>query len=161
MEMNQPPRSLPAPEAHPEPSLYYAPRPFGEASYVPLNHYFWVLRRYKWRILGFVMAAVTAVLLYSLQLTPMYESIATLEIDNQAQLFEIGDSGLRFDNRNFDTVVATQLEMMSSPVIAEQVIRELHLDRNPDFNLALPKAGPSPADAAALSPGFLFPAEVA
>ncbi|MBI3694977.1 MAG: GumC family protein, partial [Acidobacteria bacterium] len=145
--MNQPPRFLPAPEGYPEGGLYYAPRPVGEASAVPLNHYFWLLRRHKWRILGFVMAVVTAVLLYSLQMTPMFESVATLEIDNQAQLFEIGNSGLRFDNRNFDTVVATQLEMMNSPVIAEQVIRELHLERIPDFNPALRKAGPSPGDA--------------
>jgi succinoglycan biosynthesis transport protein ExoP len=138
MEMRQPPR-LPAPAEYPEEAHYYpVPPPTVEAA-VPINHYFWVLRRHKWRILGFIFAVVTAVLLYSLQRTPLYESVATLEIDNQVQMFQIGNSTLQFDNRNFDTVLATQMELMDSPAIAQQVIQRLRLDKNPDFNPALKK----------------------
>ncbi|MBI3665641.1 MAG: hypothetical protein HY236_05340, partial [Acidobacteria bacterium] len=52
---------------------------------------------------------------------------------------------MQFDNRNFDYVVTTQLAVMDSPAIAEQVIRELRLDRNPSFNTALKKKGPRAA----------------
>ncbi len=143
-------RPLPGPGQYPEESNYYPIQPAGEPAAVPLNHYLWVLKRHKWRILGFVSAVVAAVLLYSLQLTPIYESVATLEIDNQVQMFEVGNSGLQFDNRNFDAVVATQLELMDSPAVAQQVIRELHLDQNPDFNPALRNKASSDALAAGL-----------
>lgn len=141
--MSQPPRRLPAPADYPAEANYYPVATVTEAPPVPLNHYYWVLRRHKWRIIGFVFASVAAVLLYSLQLTPLYESVTTLEVDNQAQMFEIGTAGVQFDTRNFDTVLATQMETMDSPAIAQQVIRELRLDRNPDFNPALGKQGPA------------------
>ncbi|HYM10638.1 MAG TPA: polysaccharide biosynthesis tyrosine autokinase [Bryobacterales bacterium] len=141
MEINPQAPRLPAPSGYPEEANYYPVRPAIDNPPVPLNHYFWVLKRYKWRILGFVFAVVTAVLLYSLQQTPLYESVATLEIDNQVQMFEVGQSGLQFDNRNFDTVLTTEMQLMDSPAIAQQVIRELRLDQNPDFNPALRKQG--------------------
>ncbi len=148
--MNQQPRQLPPPNPYPEENHYYPIGSTGQDYSVPLNHYWWVVRRHKWRIVGFVFAAVIAVLLYSLQLTPIYESVATLEVDNQAQMFEIGNSGLQLDFRNFDTVIATQMDTMDSPAIAQQVIRELHLDRNPDFNPALRSKSPRNRSAAAL-----------
>jgi succinoglycan biosynthesis transport protein ExoP len=138
VEITRSPSGPPAPVGLPE-ELNYAPlRPGGgEEPQVPLNHYLWVLRRHQWRILGFVFLVVAAVLIYSLQSTPVYETAAILEIDNQAQMFEIGQGNFRFDNRNFDAVVTTQIQMMSSPEVAQQVIRELRLDRHADFNPAL------------------------
>jgi capsular exopolysaccharide synthesis family protein len=67
-------------------------------------------------------------------------------------MFEIGNAGFRFDSRNFETVVATQIEVMSSPEIAQQVIRELRLASNPDFNPALRKRGAAGARAGAPGP---------
>lgn len=143
MEINGKPLRLPPPESFPEESNYHPIRAeYGDPA-VPLNHYFWVLRRYKWRILGFVFAVVAAALLYSLQLTPIYESVATLEIENQVRMFEIGSTGLQFDGRNFDAVVATYIDTMDSPAIAEQVFRDLRLNQNPEFNPALRQTRPA------------------
>jgi succinoglycan biosynthesis transport protein ExoP len=144
----------PAPVEFPEELNYSAVRPpSGDDPQVPLNHYFWVLRRHKWRLLGFVFVVVMATLIYSLQMIPIYETAAVLELDNQAQMFEIGQGNFRFDNRNFDAVVETQIQMMSSPEIARQVIRELRLDRNPDFNPALRgRTGAKPGVAVATAP---------
>ncbi len=157
--MNQQPRQLPVASSYPEERNYYPIAGAVQDYTVPLNHYWWVVRRHKWRIIGFVFAAVIAVLLYSLQLTPIYESQATLEIENQTQMFEVGTSGVQFDTRNFDTVVATQMELIDSPAIAQAVIRELRLDRNPDFTPALRSKGKGPRDRA--TPGVLSPAQAA
>ncbi len=137
--MTQLPNQLPVPQ-HPEEANYRAIASPVEDFAVPLTHYLWVLRRNLWRIGGFVFVVVTAVLLYSLQLTPIYESAAMLEIENQTPMFRIGDGGFSFDNRSFDTVVATQLEVLDSSEIAAQVVRELRLDQHPDFNPAARKA---------------------
>ena len=143
MEVSRYSGRLPVPSEYPEEANYEpagSPMgPLGEETAVPLAHYLWVLKRHKWRILGFVFLAVAAVLVYSLQKTPLYESLALLEIDNQAQMFEIGGGGLRLDNRNWDMVVETQIQMMDSAEIARAVIRELRLDSHPEFNPQLKK----------------------
>ncbi len=139
MEISRYPGRPPAAAEYPEEANYYPVRPQVEETAVPLTHYFWVLRRHKWRLLGFVFLVVVATLVYSLQKTPMYESTAILEIDNQAQMFEIGEGGIRLETRNRDMVVETQIQMMDSAEIARKVIRELQLDRHPDFNRALRK----------------------
>ncbi len=139
MEISRYPGRPPAAAEHPEEANYYPIGAQAEETRVPLNHYFWVLKRHKWRLLGFVFLAVSATLVYSLQQTPVYESTAILEIDNQAQMFEIGAGGVRLENRNWDMVVETQIQMMDSTEVARQVIRELQLDRHPDFNRGLAK----------------------
>lgn len=152
MEISRYPGRLPAAAEHPEEANYYPIGAQVEETPVPLNHYFWVLKRHKWRLLGFVFLAVSASLVYSLQQTPVYESTAILEIDNQAHLFEIGEGGVRVENRNWDMVVETQIQMMESTEIARQVIRELQLDRHPDFNRALRKRREEPPGTVALAP---------
>ncbi len=138
MEINRYSGRLPVRGEFPE-EVHYEPiapasGPLGEETAVPLAHYLWVLKRQRRRILGFVLLSVAATLVYSLQKTPLYESMAVLEIDNQAQMFEIGGNGLRLDNRNWDMVVETQIQMMDSTEVAREVIRELRLDRHPEFN---------------------------
>ncbi len=147
--MNWQTRRLPAPPNAPEESNYYPAAAAMEEAAVPLTHYLWVLRRHRWRIIGGVFAVVTAVLLYTLQLTPQYESVALVEIENQVQMFEVGTPAFRVDFRNFESVMNTQLELMDSSGIAQQVIRQLQLDRHPDFNPALRK---QPAGGAATPP---------
>ena len=153
MEISRYPGRPPATAEYPEEANYYPIGAQGEETPVPLNHYFWVLKRHKWRILGFVFLAVSATLVYSLQKIPYYESTAILEIDNQAQMFSIGDGGIRLEGRNWDMVVETQIQMMDSSEIARKVVRELQLDRHPDFNPALKKRkGDSPATVALAAP---------
>ncbi len=146
MEMTTNPRRLPPPE-YAEESRYVQIPGAPEGQDVPLTHYLWVLRRNRWRIIGFVFAVVTAALLYALQLTPQYDSVALLEIENQVPMFEVGNASVAsWDYRNYETQMNTQLELMQSPVIAQQLIQELRLDRNPDFNPAMRKKPQSPME---------------
>src|SRR5258705_13995787 len=77
-------------------SLYLAP-PYQEAdedaeeAKLPLAQYFWILRRYRWRISGAVAAAMLATVVLSAQLTPIYESTATVDIDRQSPAGVVGD----------------------------------------------------------------------
>src|SRR5262245_8140640 len=57
---------------------------------LPISHYLWVLRRHKWRLLAFVVFAVTATVIVSSRLTPYYESSATVDIDRMAPTGIIG-----------------------------------------------------------------------
>ena len=139
MEISRYPGRPPAAAEYPEEANYLPTQPQVEEAPVPLTHYFWVLKRHKWRLLGFIFLAVSATLVYSLQKTPVFESMAILEIDNQTQMFEIGEGGVRLQGRNWDMVVETQIQMMDSTEIARKVIRELQLDRHPDFNRTLRK----------------------
>ena len=47
------------------------------------SQYFWILKRHRWRITGFVAAVMLATLVVSARLTPIYESTATVDIDRQ------------------------------------------------------------------------------
>src|SRR5579883_680717 len=62
---------------------------------VPLSHYMWILRRHKWRILAFVAACVTATVIVSARLTPIYEATATIDVDRQAPMGIVGQEATR------------------------------------------------------------------
>src|SRR5713101_2052032 len=54
-----------------------------EEARIPLSQYLWILKRHRWRICGFIAAAVIATLIVSARLTPIYESTVTVDIDRQ------------------------------------------------------------------------------
>jgi len=98
-----------------------------------LWHFLRVLRRQAWKIAGFVFAVVAATLLYSLQLTPMYEATATLELEGLNQMVRLGSELVGYNFRQETKVIETQLRLINSPEIASAVARDLGLDRSPLF----------------------------
>src|ERR1035441_8705228 len=60
------------------------------AASVPLSHYLWIFRRNWWKILLFVVCAVTGTMVVSSRLVPIYESTATVDIDRQMPSAIIG-----------------------------------------------------------------------
>src|ERR1035441_10248265 len=125
-------RVLPAPEsaslpAVPElytvaPSYAYGERE-PEDAIVPLSHYLWILRRHKWRILAFVLVAVISTIVVSARLTPIYEAIATVDIDRQAPAGVIGQDALRMAPNDSDQFLATQIKLVQS----DSVLRDQFL----------------------------------
>ena len=69
----------------------YQEQPELEDGAVPLSDSIWILRRRFWQILGFVAVSVTATIVISSRLTPIYESTATLDIDRQMPAAVIGE----------------------------------------------------------------------
>src|SRR5262245_41640452 len=62
---------------------------------IVLSHYLWILRRHWWKILLFVIMAVTATVVVSSRIRPVYESTATVDIDRQMPSGIIGQEAVR------------------------------------------------------------------
>jgi len=102
----------------------------------------------KWTVLACLCTIFSVVALASLKMTPVYEAIGSIEINKP-------DSGLvNFNNSptfNVDYYDPTELEtevmILQSDLLALQVVKELALDRRPEFGGKAP-ALPSSLDLA-------------
>jgi len=99
-----------------------------DAPRVPLNHYFWVLRRHLWMLIGFVACCVLITYIVSSRVTPIYESTATIDVDIQAPSDVVGqDSARSTAYRNPDQFLATQIKLIQSDAVLRPVAEEYHL----------------------------------
>ena len=97
------------------------------SSSVPLSHYLWILRRNWWRILLFVSCAVAATLMISTRLVPVYESIATIDIDRQMPSAIIGQESTRTVANDSDQFLATQAKLIQSDSVLRPVAQQYRL----------------------------------
>lgn len=92
--------------------------------------------RHHWRLaagfFGLVMLATIAV---TFLMTPIYEPIAKLQIDPPGSQVFSPDRG----NGTIAEYLETQANNLQTDALALMVIRELHLDQNPDLVPAAPK----------------------
>jgi succinoglycan biosynthesis transport protein ExoP len=115
----------------------------------PLGDSFRVLRKRKWVVLACLVTIFSVVAIGSLKMTPVYEAGGTIEINKP-------DSTLNFQNSAtfsldyYDpTELETELKILQSDLLATQVIRELNLDRRPEFANQAP---PPPSSSLDLAP---------
>jgi succinoglycan biosynthesis transport protein ExoP len=115
-------------------------RPAGSPVYVELpshesalGEYVRVLIKRKWLVVTCLATIFSVVAIASLKMTPVYEAHGTIEINKP-------DASLNFQNSpsfSFDyydpTELETEIRILQSDLLALQVIRELNLDRRPDF----------------------------
>jgi len=94
---------------------------------IPLTHYFWILRRQKWRILAFVTVAVVSTIVVSSRLTPIYESTATIDVDRQAPAGVIGQDAQRMAPNDSDQFLATQIKIIQSDSVLRPVVASYRL----------------------------------
>jgi capsular exopolysaccharide synthesis family protein len=99
-----------------------------EAPSVPLSHYLWVLRRHLWKIAAFVATCVLATAVVSARLQPIYESIATVDVDRQAPQEVVGQDSTRAPGLNdADQFLATQIRLIESDSVVRPVAEQFHL----------------------------------
>src|SRR3984885_11899438 len=99
-----------------------------------LGEYVRVLVKRKWTVLACLFTIFSVVAIASLKMTPVYEASGSIEINKP-------DSGLvNFSNSptfNVDyydpTEMETEVMILQSDLLALQVVKELALDRRPDF----------------------------
>lgn len=129
---------------------YYAPAlpqadETPEDTKIPLSQYLWILRRYRWRILAFVLASVFATLLISVRLTPIYESVATVDVDRQEPVGVVGQEATRTMLNDADQYLATQIKLVQSDSVLRPVDQQFHLRRQEKQSEAVsPRAEQSP-----------------
>jgi polysaccharide biosynthesis transport protein len=108
-----------------------------------LGEYVRVLVKRKWTILACLITIFSLVAIASLKMTPVYEASGSIAINKP-------DSGLvNFNNSptfNVDyydpTEMETEVKILQSDLLALQVMKELALDRRPEFG---GKAAPLPS----------------
>jgi polysaccharide biosynthesis transport protein len=94
---------------------------------VPLSHYLWLLRRHWWRILAFVAVSVTAAVIVSSRLTPIYESTAIIDIDRQMPSAIIGQEATRTMSNDSDQFLSTQVKLIQSDAVLRPVVQKYKL----------------------------------
>ena len=113
-----------------------------------LGEYVRVLMKRKWTVLACLFTIFSVVAIASLKMTPVYEASGSIAINKP-------DSGLvNFNNSptfNLDyfdpTELDTEVKILQSDLLALQVVKELALDRRPEFGGKTP-ALPSSLDLA-------------
>ncbi|WP_236627764.1 Wzz/FepE/Etk N-terminal domain-containing protein, partial [Caulobacter sp. B11] len=86
-----------------------------------------------------VVVVLVAVVLFTLQLTPLYTATAQVMLDmRKEQVTDMSAvlSGLPADSATVDT----EVEVMKSRSLAARVVKEMKLEQDPYFNSALPPA---------------------
>ncbi|HTQ55059.1 MAG TPA: polysaccharide biosynthesis tyrosine autokinase [Bryobacteraceae bacterium] len=133
-------KALPAPNQALQPTWYgYDVEPPPQTA-VPLAHYLWILRRHRWKILSFVCACVTATLILSARLTPIYESTVTVDIDRQMPSAIIGEDAVRSPLNDADQFLATQVRLIQSDSVLRPVAQQYHLlDREDETSDTAPQ----------------------
>ena len=107
---------------------------------IDLRAIFGTLWRRRWVIGGCVLLITAAVLLVVFQLTPRYTASAQVLIDPRER--KVADveavlSGLSSDA----STIESQIQVIRSRMLAERVIDQLGLERDPEFNAALRQPG--------------------
>src|SRR5579864_3099930 len=140
--------SPPIRELQPSPNLDLG-RPAGVPFYPTLpahestvGEYLRILVKRKWIVVGCFATIFSVVAIASLKTTPVYEAAGTIAVNKP-------DTTLNFQNSTtlsldyFDpTELDTEVKILQSDLLAMQVVRELNLDRRPEFANQAP---PSPS----------------
>ena len=115
-------------------------RPIGSALYnvLPsqestLREYMRVLIKRKWMVMAVVAGIFTVVAVASLRQTPVYEAVGRIALNKaDPNLITFKDSGPvadYYDQSDLDT----EVRILQSDLMALQVIRQLNLDKRPEF----------------------------
>jgi len=98
-----------------------------EEGKLPLSQYLWILKRYRWRIAGFITLAVAGTVIVSSRLTPIYESTATVDVDRQSPSGVVGQDSARTVLNDSDQYLATQIKLVQSDSVLRPVDQRFRL----------------------------------
>ncbi|MBV8810935.1 MAG: polysaccharide biosynthesis tyrosine autokinase [Acidobacteriaceae bacterium] len=99
-----------------------------------LSDYWRILMKRKWAILACALVTVTLAGLISLRITPVYEAMARVSIAGQTPYFlNFPDKSQAPESGNDQFSIDTQVKILESNTLALLVIRNLGLDKRPEF----------------------------
>ncbi len=96
---------------------------------MPISHYLWILKRHWWKILLFVLSAVTATVVASSRIIPVYEATATVDIDRQMPSGVIGQEATRSLANDSEQFLSTQAKLIQSDSVLRPVAQQYNLSR--------------------------------
>src|ERR1700677_2302711 len=93
-----------------------------------LSQYLWVVKRHRWKLLGFVVFSVIATVIVSKRLTPLYESTAVIDIDRQTPAAVLGaESTTAVNSADVENYLTTQEQIVQSDAVLRPVVEKFHL----------------------------------
>lgn len=106
---------------------------------LPLSHYFWTVRRHRYKILVFIAASVLATYVVSSRMTPIYEATATIDIDRHTPQGIVGQEAQRIMGPNdSDQFIATQIGLIQSDSVLRPVAERYKLREHERQKLETP-----------------------
>src|SRR6266446_6201547 len=113
-----------------------------------LGEYIRVLMKRKWTVLACLFTIFSVVAIASLKMTPVYEASGSIAINKPDSGLVNFNNSPTFNVDYFDpTELDTEVKILQSDLLALQVVKELALDRRPEFGGKTP-ALPSALDLA-------------
>lgn len=98
-----------------------------------LGEYLRVLIKRKWVVLSAVIVIFSVVAIASLKMTPVYEASGSIAINKPDSTLNFKDSAAFSIDYYDPTELDTEVKILQSDLLALQVIRELNLDRRPEY----------------------------
>jgi succinoglycan biosynthesis transport protein ExoP len=95
--------------------------------------YWHVLVKWRWVIVGAMIAAAALGMGVTLLMTPVYRATATLQIDREAAKVVAVESQAPSEMMNAEEFYQTQYGLLKSRTLAERVVSRLNLASDPDF----------------------------
>src|ERR1700722_4500380 len=93
-----------------------------------LSQYLWVVKRHRWKLLGFVVFSVIATVIVSKRLTPLYESTAVIDIDRQTPAAVLGnESTSAVNSTDVESYLTTQEQIVQSDAVLRPGVEKYHL----------------------------------
>jgi succinoglycan biosynthesis transport protein ExoP len=113
-----------------------------------LGEYVRVLVKRKWTVLACLFTIFSVVAIASLKMTPVYEASGSIAINKPDSGLVNFNNSPTFSLESYDpTELETEVKILQSDLLALQVVKELALDRRPEFGGTTP-ALPSALDLA-------------
>lgn len=103
------------------------------AGQLDVNEVWRVLTKWRWLILGVLIASVSVAIVITMSMTPIYRSTATLEINTQPVQVMQQQTDLQPASRNEPQFLATQIGLLGSRTLAERVMRTVGLADDESF----------------------------
>lgn len=107
--------------------------PAGTGEELDIRHYWGVVSRYKWGVIGLSLAITLAVAFIVFSMRPVYRATTTLLIDQGSQnVLSSVDDMFQADTRSKE-YLTTQFEILKSRDLAARVVRLANIENHPDF----------------------------
>jgi polysaccharide biosynthesis transport protein len=127
-------------ESRVQPPSYLLPDPYPVVPNTPreenpLLDYWRVLRKHCWLIFACVVVAAVLAILAAMRAVPLYQATSRIAIfpeNNNALGFQNLQTTAS-DDWDYNVNLETQASVLRSDTLASKVIREMHLDKNPEF----------------------------
>src|SRR5271168_2679890 len=99
-----------------------------------IGDYVRVLMKRKWTVLACLLTVFSVVAIASLKMTPVYEAGGSIAISKPDSGLVNFNNSPSFNVDYFDpTELDTEVKILQSDLLALQVVKELALDRRPEF----------------------------